>query len=166
VSETRAGHERGRQLQCGCGNGIYLSEQGALNDAGPGPRPAGVVSVYRCPGSTAWHVAPEDTLPAEVLDSMGRRDAYGLLLNPVLDVDEFRRTVLRLDPESDKRKWSRTWSRYVRPLLDFDVVTLLEPGPGRSDRTIQLTDPAAANRIVQVGVDYFRHEHGDDNRSY
>jgi hypothetical protein len=166
VSETRAGHERGRQLQCGCGNGIYLSEQGALDDAGPGPRPAGVVPVYRCPGSTAWHVAPEDALPPEVLDSMGRRVAYELLLNPVLDVDEFRRSVLHLDPETDKRKWSRTWSRYVLPLLDFDVAARLEPESGRSGRTIQLTDPAAANRIVQVGIDYFRHEHGDDSRSY
>lgn len=166
MSEIRAGHERGRQLQCGCGNGIYLSEEGALDDAGPGLRPAGVVPVYRCPGSTAWHVAPQDALPADVLDSVGRRVAYELLLSPTLDVDEFRRTVLHLDPEADKRKWSRTWSRYVRPLLDFGVAALLEPSPSRSDRTIQLTDPAAANRIVQVGIDYFRHERGDDSRSY
>jgi hypothetical protein len=97
---------------------------------------------------------------------MGRRVAYELLLNPVLDVDEFRRAVLHLDPQTDKRKWSRTWSRYVLPLLDFDVAALLEPESGRSGRTIQLTDPAAANRIVQVGSDHFRHEHGDDSRSY
>lgn len=144
---------RQRPVACGCDQPIYVQESNAIAAAGGDNRPADVVAVYRCPASKAWHVAPEDGLPANVLESTGRRLAYELLTHKTLNFNEFRVHVLGISMEANFSRWRKARRRYANPMVAAGVAT-------ECSGVLTLADPAAANRIVQVGLDEYLLETG------
>lgn len=148
---------QGRPANCLCDKKKHPHEQAALEQAA---RDAGrydaVVTVYRCPGSTSWHVSSTGFTPAG-LQSYGRRLAYELLLHPGgVFLNDFRGRVLGLALEDTG--WRRV-GRYARRLVELGAARQRPAADGgRPTGWYELADERAARRIVQLGVDGFEEE--------
>ncbi len=142
----------GRRFQCDCGKVRYRTEQDAQKAANRDHNThGGVITTYRCPGGLAWHVTSKGFLP-ESLRTIGRRLAYELLMHDQVDLDDFRRRVLRLSP--DDRAWRRV-RQYAKEMTAAGLAAEAETGEGRKSGLFSPVDRDGLKRVVQVGLDTY-----------
>ena len=134
----------GRRYNCSCGKKRYRDEPSALvAAAADGAAYGATVTVYRCPGGTAWHLTSRGFTP-EALRSAGRRLAYALLAD-----DEIEPLAVLTRP--DERR-----ERRVRQCAEQMIALgLARPGPNGS---LRAEDRAGLLRVVQVGLDAYAGE--------
>ena len=134
----------GRRYNCSCGKKRYRDEESTLAAAAADTGTYGEpVTVYRCPGGTAWHLTTRGFTP-EALRSAGRRLAYALLERDEVDP---REVLARPDERRERRL--RQCAEQMAGL------GLVRPGTGGR---LCAADRAGLARVVQVGLDAYCEE--------
>jgi hypothetical protein len=144
--------ERGRRYNCGCGKKRYRDEPAALDAAAHDEDTyGGLVTVYRCPGGLAWHLTSQGFRP-EALRTVGRRLACELVLHDEVDLDDFRRRVLRLDGRAEHRKWRRA-EQCAAEMREAGLVREQRSAGADGPGTLVALDSDGLRRVVQIGLD-------------
>ncbi|MFI5837243.1 hypothetical protein ACIA5A_26570 [Micromonospora sp. NPDC051300] len=141
-----------RRYNCRCGKKRYRDEPAALLAAATDQGShGGLVSVYRCPGGSAWHLTAAGFVP-EALRPLGRRLAHALIERGEIDLDAFVVEVLRGRVRPDPRR-SRRMADCARQLTELGLTTT-DP----SGRRLSAVDRCGLARVVQIGLDGYAEE--------
>lgn len=157
-STLYGGGRRGwrRPSKCECDKIPYRDEAAALAAADSRGADAGIpLTVYKCPGSTSWHLTGRGFHPRS-LKTRPRIVAWHLSARRVMSLDGLY-SELGVDPVlmEDHRQRSRV-SKVLRAFADLGLVRLHDPRRGY----VTAVDFDGLCRVMQVGLQEYAEAHG------
>jgi hypothetical protein len=149
-------HPWRRPARCDCDKIPYRDEAAALAAADKRGENAGIpLRVYKCPGSTSWHLTSRGFHPRS-LKSRPRIIAWHLSVRRVISLDGLYRE-LGLNPAfgEDGRQKSRT-GKVLRAFADLGLVRLDDPRRSY----VTAVDFDGLRRVMQIGLQEYAEAHG------
>jgi hypothetical protein len=158
TAKVYGGGRRGwhRPSRCECDKIPYRDEAAALLAAAHRGEDAGIpLSVYKCPGSSSWHLTSRGFRP-QALKTRPRVLAWHLSVRRVITWPELLREF-GLDPD-ERTNASQKLSKALSAFTDLGLAVRW-PGP-RGAWVVEAADLDGLRRVMQVGLQEYAESRG------
>ena len=145
-----------RPARCDCDKIPYRGEEEALAAAAKRGEDAGIpLTVYKCPGSSSWHLTGRGFRP-EALKTRPRIMAWHLTVRRVISLDGLY-GELGLDPvPGEDRSQKAKAFRVLAAFADLGLVRLDDPRRSY----VTAADDAGLRRVMQAGLQEYADSRG------